>query len=74
MFDKGAVLGAAKQPVYAYLTQNAPQNGATKVEVAWNFEKFLVNANGEVVARFSSKIEPMSPELTSAIEKLLAAK
>ena len=41
--------------------------------VAWNFEKFLVGRDGVVVARFASRVEPGSSELTTAIEKALAA-
>lgn len=41
--------------------------------VAWNFEKFLVGRNGQVVGRFSSRVEPESAELTAAIEGALAS-
>ena len=41
--------------------------------VAWNFEKFLVGRNGQVVGRFSSRVEPESAELTAAIESALAS-
>ena len=40
-------------------------------EVEWNFEKFLINREGEAVARFKSSIEPESIEITQAIEDLL---
>lgn len=39
--------------------------------VAWNFEKFLVGRDGVVLARFSSRVEPQSAELTGAIESAL---
>jgi glutathione peroxidase len=39
--------------------------------VSWNFEKFLVNKNGEVVARYRSSVGPESSELIAAIEKAL---
>jgi glutathione peroxidase len=42
--------------------------------VAWNFEKFLIGRNGQVIARFKSPVEPLSKEMTSAIEAALAAK
>jgi glutathione peroxidase len=42
--------------------------------VAWNFEKFLIGRNGEVIARFKSEIEPLSRQMTGAIENALAAK
>jgi glutathione peroxidase len=42
-------------------------------EVIWNFEKFLVSRDGEVLARFSPVVEPEADEVTSAIEKALAS-
>ena len=40
-------------------------------DIEWNFEKFLINRNGEAIARFKSSVEPDSLEITQAIEKLL---
>ncbi len=40
-------------------------------EVEWNFEKFLINREGEAIARFKSSVEPESIEITKAIESLL---
>ncbi len=40
-------------------------------DVEWNFEKFLINRQGEAIARFKSSIEPESTEIIEAIEKLL---
>ncbi len=78
MFSKGYVNGGKDaatgqekiQPLYQYLLANAPTPGPVK----WNFEKFLVNRQGKIVARFPSKVTPDSTELTSQIEKLLAEK
>jgi glutathione peroxidase len=67
MFAKGPVKGDAKQPLYAYLTANAPQKG----EIKWNFEKFLISPDGNVVGRFDSKVKPTDTTLTAAIEKNL---
>ena len=39
--------------------------------MAWNFAKWLINADGEPVARFSPRTTPDSPEVVAAIEKLL---
>jgi glutathione peroxidase len=64
LFDKVAILGASKHPLYSALTATAPAG-----DVKWNFEKFLVNKNGEVVGRFGSSATPES--LASAIEALL---
>jgi glutathione peroxidase len=66
MFSKISVLGEDKAPLYKYLTS---QMGA---EIEWNFTKFLVGPNGQVLARFPSKVTPDSPEVTAAIEKALA--
>jgi glutathione peroxidase len=40
-------------------------------DVTWNFEKFLVSPQGDVVGRFRSKVEPEDPELVAAIEAVL---
>ena len=66
MFSKISVLGEDKAPLYKYLTA---QMGS---EIEWNFTKFLVGPNGQVLARFPSKVTPDSPEVTAAIEKALA--
>ena len=66
MFSKISVLGEDKAPLYKYLTS---QMGS---EIEWNFTKFLVGPNGQVLARFPSKVPPDSPEVTAAIEKALA--
>lgn len=41
-------------------------------DIKWNFEKFLVNKKGDVVARFSPELDPMDPIITKEIEKVLA--
>lgn len=68
LFDKVHAKGAQQHPLYARLTQTAPAG-----DVAWNFEKFLVNKKGEVVARYKSSVAPNSPELMQAITRELAA-
>jgi glutathione peroxidase len=70
MFSKVAVKGEAKDPLYAYLTSGGG-NQALAGEVKWNFQKYLIDRNGNLVAVFPSKVEPMSEELTAAVEKLL---
>jgi len=67
MFAKGPVKGDAKQPLFDFLTKNAPSKG----EIKWNFEKFLVAPDGQIVGRFGSKVKPESAEMTAAIEKTL---
>ncbi len=68
LFDKVHAKGAQQHPLYARLTEAV----APKGDVAWNFEKFLVNRQGEVVARYGSSVSPESAELIAAIERELA--
>ena len=68
LFDKVHAKGPEQHPLYKTLTSSVEPQG----DVAWNFEKFLVNKQGEVVARFTSGVAPQSPELIGAIEKALA--
>lgn len=67
LFSKIAVKGPDKHPLYAFLTQ-APPAG----EVKWNFAKFLVGKDGNVIARYDSKVTPEDPALLAQIEKALA--
>lgn len=73
MFAKVAVKGKDKCPLYQFLTAKAT-NPKHAGEIKWNFEKFLINRKGEVVARFDSKVKPDSPEMIKAIEAALEAK
>jgi glutathione peroxidase len=67
LFSKITVKGPSKHPLYAFLTQ-APPPG----EVRWNFAKFLVGKDGNVIARYDSKVTPQDPALLAQIEKALA--
>jgi glutathione peroxidase len=69
MFSKIVVKGEGIHPLYAYLTSlPAPLGG----EIQWNFQKFLVDRKGEVVARFDPRTAPDDPALVAKIEALLA--
>lgn len=70
MFSKVKVLGEGAHPVYDWLqsTESNPKFGGP---VKWNFNKFLVDKNGEVVGRFLHKVEPTSADVRAAIEKAL---
>ena len=68
LFDKVHAKGAEQHPLYQRLTTSVSPTG----DVGWNFEKFLVGKDGEIVARFKSSVAPDSPELIAAIEKELA--
>ena len=67
---KASVLGKNQHPLYAALTR-FPAGDERGEKVKWNFEKFLVSAEGETVGRFRSSVEPDAPELRAAIEALL---
>ena len=69
LFDKIKVLGDERSPLYARLINN---NVTEKGDVKWNFEKFLIDKNGNIVSRFRSKVKPESEEITKAIESELA--
>lgn len=71
MFAKISVKGDDQAPLYKFLT-SADTNPQFAGDIKWNFNKFLVDRKGKVVARFDSKVKPDSPEITSAIEKYLA--
>ena len=70
LFAKITVKGDRLHPLYAWLTKDAGFPG----DIRWNFTKFLIGPDGHVAARFDSAIKPDAPEVTAAIEKLLAAK
>jgi glutathione peroxidase len=72
MTDKVDVNGDDASPVYQRLT--AVQDAAGEAgPIRWNFEKFLLSPDGQVVARFRPQTEPDAPELVAAIEALLAS-
>jgi glutathione peroxidase len=72
MMAKVSVKGSDITPLYQFLTDKSthPETGG---EIGWNFTKFLIGPDGKVIARFDSAVTPDSPEVTSAIEKALAA-
>jgi glutathione peroxidase len=73
MFSKVDVNGPAACGLYQQLTKaDAKPEGAGKI--SWNFEKFVVGRNGEVVARFSPGTEPDGPEVLKVLEAELAKK
>ncbi|MEO8887787.1 MAG: glutathione peroxidase [Jatrophihabitantaceae bacterium] len=65
------VNGADRDAVYTELTAVSDAAGDAG-DIQWNFEKFLVAADGQVVARFRPRTEPDAPEVRAAIESLLA--
>jgi glutathione peroxidase len=70
MFEKIEVNGDNQHALYEQLTKTADAEGHSG-DIRWNFEKFLISRDGEVIARFSPLVEPEAPELVSAIEGAL---
>src|SRR3954447_11643462 len=70
MTEKVEVNGAGAHPLYQRLT-TAPDVDGTAGDVAWNFEKFVISADGDVVARFRPQTQPDAPEVRAAIERVL---
>ncbi|MET3963880.1 glutathione peroxidase [Marmoricola sp. OAE513] len=71
MTEKIDVNGDDRHQVYLGLVESPNEKGEAG-DVAWNFEKFLVDADGTVVARFSPTVEPEDPQVIAAIEATLA--
>jgi glutathione peroxidase len=73
MFSKIEVNGEGAAPLYKYLTSLNTKPTPTG-KISWNFEKFVVGKNGEVVARFAPRTAPDAKEVVSVIEAELAKK
>lgn len=69
VFSKISVKGADIHPLYQYLTTESGFPG----DIKWNFNKFLIDPSGKVVARFESGADPMSAEVAGEVEKMLTA-
>jgi glutathione peroxidase len=70
MMSKISVKGSDEAPLYQFLTDKAahPQTGG---DIQWNFTKFLIGADGHILARFEPDVTPDSPQVISAIEAAL---
>lgn len=68
LFDKVKVLGDDKNELYKRLTENSDPAG----DISWNFEKFIIDKNGNITERFKSKVEPESETITTLIETKLS--
>lgn len=70
LFSKISVAGDDIHPLYQCLT--APETGGRFAgPITWNFNKFLIDRNGNIIARFDSEIDPLDPQITKAIEAAL---
>ena len=70
--EKIEVNGENRHPLYAELTQTPDAEG-TNGDIQWNFEKFLIGADGTVLKRFRPRTEPEAPEVVEAVEAALPA-
>ena len=70
LFAKLDVNGEGQHPLYALFSETADDSGKAG-NVSWNFEKFLVGRDGQVVRRFRSKVTPEDPRIVEAVESLL---
>lgn len=73
MFSKISVKGKDIAPLYKYLTENNT-NPEFAGKISWNFNKFLIDREGNIVARFGSRVKPESEDVIQAIEKTLKNK
>jgi len=67
LFSKISVKGQDKHPLYHYLTEQSPFPG----EVEWNFQKYLIDRSGNVVARYHHRTKPLSNEVITDVERVL---
>lgn len=63
--EKTEVAGDAISPLFQYLT--TANNPDFTGEIGWNFEKFLIDENGDLIHRFRSKVEPLDPQITAKL-------
>ncbi len=68
LFSKISVKGDDKHPLYRYLTEQSPFPG----EVEWNFQKYLIDRSGNVVARYHHRTKPLADEIVRGVEAALA--
>ena len=68
LFSKISVKGDDKHPLYRYLTEQSPFPG----EVEWNFQKYLVDRSGHVVARYKHGTKPLAQDIVKDVERFLA--
>jgi glutathione peroxidase len=72
LMEKVDVNGDDRNPIYAELTQKEDAEGNAG-DITWNFEKFLLSPQGDVVARYRPQVEPEDPTIIADIEAQLTA-
>lgn len=61
--------GPEQHPLFAFLTSRPGK----EEDVSWNFNKWIIDRKGQVVARYPSEVSPEAPELIAVLERELAA-
>ena len=67
MTTKIKVKGSNKHPIYQWLTKE-DLNGIANYSVSWNFNKFLVDENGKLIAHFGSSVKPFDEQIVSHLK------
>ena len=67
MTAKEHVIGANAHPLYRWIAQELGEDQAPR----WNFHKYLIGKNGDLLGAFPSKVTPQSPELVKAVDEAL---
>ncbi len=67
IFEKQIILGKDKNGLYKWLTSQKGFDG----EIGWNFTKFIIDKNGNVVARFGSMTDPLDKKVKAEIDKVI---
>ncbi len=67
MTSKINVKGKSKHPVYSWLTEKE-YNKVDDFSITWNFNKFLIDPQGDLIGHFPSKIKPLNSKITSLIK------
>lgn len=67
MLEKAKVKGKEQHPLYSWLTKKS-ENGVLDAKVSWNFNKFLIDENGKMIAHFESNVNPLSDEIVSLVK------
>ena len=67
MTEKIDVKGESAHPLYQWLTQKS-ENGQGDYEIAWNFNKFLLDEEGKLISYYPSSVSPMDEKITSQLQ------
>lgn len=71
LMDKVNIKAEPIAPIYQFLTGAGPEG--TQGPIKWNFTKFLIGKNGEILQRYESRVDPLDPSVKAGVEAALAA-